>query len=179
MFLNGGDELLDERYPHNATEILDNLSEYSFVHSNLIFVDKSGAELFMRPPLKNVGRGMPYLHPTMVVRRTVFDKIGGFNKKVKISMDFDWIVRLEKEGFKGYYMDQDAPVRMDGSGKSVSQEGEAIKECYKILKDNNYMNFKNTTGFILRYFLYLERRFMNSVGLDSLLISLKKIKHSR
>ena len=179
MFLNSGDELLDEEYLKKASGILDNNPDYSFVHSNLLFVDKDGTELFLRPRLKNVGRGMPYLHPTMIVRREVFSKIGGFKEEIKIAMDYDWIVRLVKEKFKGYYLDQDAPVKMDGSGKSVVREGEALKECYDILKANDYLNFENLTGFIIRYFLYLGRYLMNSSGLDKILMFLKKIKHSR
>lgn len=179
MFLNSGDELVKKEYISSSINILDKNPRYSFVHSNLIFVDKSGTELFMRPPLKNVGRGMPYLHPTMIVRREVFDKIGGFKKEIKISMDYDWIVRLDKEGYRGYYLDQDAPVRMDGGGKSVVREREAIRECYKILKENNYLNYKNVKGYIVRYFLYLFRSLMNAINLDSLLLSLKKMKHSR
>lgn len=179
MFLNSGDKLVKKEYISLSTRILDKNPKYSFVHSNLIFVDKSGTELFMRPTLKNVGRGMPFLHPTMIVRREVFDKIGGFKNEIKISMDYDWIVRLDKEGFRGYYVDQDAPVRMDGGGKSVVREREAIRECYKILKENNYLNYKNFVGYIIRYLLYLFRRLMNAVKLDSLLLSLKKMKHSR
>ncbi len=59
MFLNSGDELIDKGYLQKAKEILDNKSEYSFVHSNLLFIDKGGTELFMRPQLMNVGWGMP------------------------------------------------------------------------------------------------------------------------
>lgn len=179
MFLNSGDELIKKEYIYSSKDFMDNYPSYSFIHSNLIFVDKSGTELFMRPPLKNVGRGMPYLHPTMIVRRDVFNKIGGFRKEIKIAMDYDWVIRLAKEGFKGYYLDQDAPVRMDGSGKSVAREREAIKECYKILKENNYLNYKNFMGYIIRYFLYLFRSLMNAIKLDSLLLTLKKMKHSR
>ena len=57
MFLNSGDELIKEEYIYSSIDFLDSNPGYSFVHSNLIFVDKSGTELFMRPPLKNVGRG--------------------------------------------------------------------------------------------------------------------------
>jgi hypothetical protein len=153
MFLNSGDELIDKGYLQNAKEILDNNPEYSFI--------------------------LPYLHPTMIVRKEVFNKIGGFKKEIKIAMDYDWIVRLDKEKLKGYYLNQDAPMKMDGRGKSVIREGEAIRECYNILNANNYLNFKNITGFIVRYFLYLGRNFMKAMGLDRLLISLKKIKHMR
>ena len=179
MFLNSGDELVKEEYIYSSIDFLNNNPGYLFVHSNLIFVDKSGTELFMRPPLKNVGRGMPYLHPTMIVRRGVFNKIGGFREEIKIAMDYDWVIRLDKEGFKGYYLDQDAPVRMEGSGKSVAREKEALKECYNILKMNNYLNYKNFIGYITRYFLYLFRSLMNAIKLDSLLLTLKKMKHSR
>jgi glycosyltransferase involved in cell wall biosynthesis len=179
MFLNSGDELLNKEYISSAIEILNKNNEYSFVHSNLLFIDRSGTELFVRPPLKNIGRGMPYLHPTMVVRREVFDKIGSFNETIKIAMDYDWIVRLEKEGYKGYYLDKDAPVRMEGGGKSVVREREAIKECYKILRENNCLNFKNFTGYSVRYILFLFRAIMTACKLDSLLLALKKIKHSR
>ena len=179
MFLNAGDELINKTYLYSSMEILDKSSEYSFVHSNLIFVDKSGAELFMHPPLSNVGRGMPYLHPTMIVRRELFDKIGRFNKEIKIAMDYDWVVRLEKNNFKGYYFKNAAPLKMDGRGKSVVEEGKAIRECFNILKGNSYLNFKNLAGFIVRYILYLGRSLMNVIGLGSLLLRLKKIKHSQ
>jgi glycosyltransferase involved in cell wall biosynthesis len=179
MFLNAGDELINTAYLYSSMEILDKSSEYSFVHSNLIFVDKSGSELFMRPPLRNVGRGMPYLHPTMIVRRELFDKIGGFKKEIKVAMDYDWVVRLEKHNFKGYYLKNDAPLKMDGRGKSVVEEGKAIRECFNILKANNYLNFKNLAGFIVRYLFYLVRSLMNVIGLGGLLLWLKKIKYSQ
>lgn len=179
MFLNAGDELINKEYLYSSMKILDKSSEYSFVHSNLIFVDKSGAELFMCPLMRNVGRGMPYLHPTMVVRRELFDKIGEFKKEIKIAMDYDWVVRLEKNNFKGYYINKDAPVKMDGRGKSVVREREAILECFTILKENNYLGFKNLVGFIVRYILYLGRTLMNVIGLSGLLLWLKKIKYSQ
>ena len=179
MFLNSGDELIDKSYPEEALKILESSSTYDFVHSNILFVDNQSNQLFMRPQMKNVGRGMPYLHPTMIVRKNLFEKIGLFNKEIRIAMDFDWIVRLEKNASKGFYFGNEAVIRMDGSGKSVVNEYEAIKECYQILKNNKYLTAKNVYGFICRYFLFTARTLIVKTGFKDQLTSLKKIKYSK
>ncbi len=177
MFLNSGDELIDKSYLKKAIDFLDVNPQFSFVHSNLILIDKSGEKLYMRPPMKNLGRGMPYLHPTMLFRRDVFDKIGLFNTNLKIAMDYDFIVRMKKAGLKGFYFNEIFSVKMDGTGKSINQESEALKECYKVLNENNILTIENLSGFAVRYFLFLIRRFMSAAGLNKILIKMKKNKH--
>jgi glycosyltransferase len=179
MFLNSGDVLLDKSYPKKAIEFLQSNNLYDFIHSNLLFIDEKENELFMRPQMKSLGRGMPYLHPTMVVRKNVFEKTGLFNKNIFIAMDFDWVVRLEKNRFKGFYHNGDAVVKMDGIGKSVIEESKAIMECYSILKAHNYLTLQNSLGFAERYALYLGRKFLIKIGLEKQLNSMKKIKHSK
>lgn len=178
MFLNSGDELIDKSYTEKAIEILESNQNYSFVHSNLIFIDSNGNELYMKPQMKSLGRGMPYLHPTMVVRKQLFDQIGYFNTKLKIAMDFDWIVRLEKNSIAGNYYRNSFVIKMDGKGKSVIEESAAMRECYSILKSNNLLNLKNYLGFTVRYILFLLRGLVVKVGLETFLTSMKKVKHS-
>ncbi|HSL87957.1 MAG TPA: glycosyltransferase [Ignavibacteriaceae bacterium] len=177
MFLNSGDELIDKTYLKKAREFLDINPGFSFVHSNIVLIDESGEKLYVRPPMKNVGRGMPYLHPTMIVRREVFDKIGLFGTDLKIAMDYDFIVRLKKAGLRGFYFNEVFPVKMDGTGKSVKQESAALKECFMVLKQNEYLNFENFLGFTVRYMLFIMRKFMSAAGLNKLLLKLKKLKH--
>lgn len=177
MFLNSGDELIDKSYLKKAKDFLDINAGFSFVHSNIVFVDESGEELYMRPPMKNVGRGMPYLHPTMIFRKDVFDKVGLFRKDLKIAMDYDLAVRMKKAGLRGFYFNEIYSVKMDGTGKSVKLESDALKECYKVLKENNFLTFENLSGFAVRYLLFLIRRLLSTVGLNKLLLKMKKIKH--
>lgn len=178
MFLNSGDILIDSVYPENAIRILDKNLEIGFIHSNLLLVDKSGSNLLMKPTFCNLGRGLPYLHPTMIVRKSLFETIGLFDSSIKIAMDFDWIARLEKMMIKGYYYAGDPVVKMEGSGKSIVDEKEAIKECFYSLKKNKLLTVKNLLGFIQRYILFALRKFMTKVGMDSLLLELKKKKYS-
>lgn len=177
MFLNSGDVLIDVRYPELAVKLFDEEKNISFVHSNLILSYDLKSELLMKPTFSNLGRGMPYLHPTMIVRKELFNKVGLFDKTIRIAMDYDWVVRLEKNKIKGHYVENSLVVKMDGSGKSIKEEGKAIKECYKILKSNKVLTPINLFGFVLRYVLYLLRMVMLKTGLKNVLMLLKKIKH--
>lgn len=178
LFLNSGDILLDQTYPEKALSIMESNKDVSFIHSNMILDDPIGGQLLIRPTCKNIGRGMPYLHPTMVVRKSLFDKAGMFDKSFRIAMDYDWVVRIERHGAKGYYFNEEPVVKMDGRGKSAEQEYSAIKECIKSLKNNNYLNIKTVPGLITRVVFYFLRRFMILIGVGSLLGKLKRIKYS-
>ena len=177
MFLNSGDILLDKNYPQTAQKYLDEHADISFIHSNIIFSDGLGADLFMRPHMSNAGRGMPYNHPTMVVRKKVFDEIGYFREDLRYAMDLDLVVRMEKKGLKGFYLDTDAVVRMDGAGVSVSREIDSINECYRILKNENYLSPGIRLSFYKRYILYLLRKVLIGIGAKSLLKKIKQMKH--
>lgn len=178
MFLNSGDELIEQGYLKECEEILNKNKEVDFVHSNLILIDSIGTELYMKPPFCNLGRGLPYLHPTMTVRKSVFDQIGLFSKEYKIAMDFDFIVRIEKKGYKGFYVNDKDVVKMEGTGRSIEQEFDGIKECYKSLKKNNFLNLKNSLGIMVRIILFSLRKIMILFGIGGILRSLKKQKHS-
>lgn len=177
MFLNSGDELIDQSYLKKAKDFLDTNNDYSYVHSNINFIDESGEKLFIRPPMKNLGRGMPYLHPTMIIRKKIFDEIGLFRTDLKIAMDYDFILRMENAGLNGFYLGKIYPVSMEGTGRSVKQESEAIKECFKILKENNQLSLKNILGFSVRYVLFILRKILSVAGLNKLLLKMKKLKH--
>lgn len=178
MFLNSGDILLDPDYPETAENILNINENIAFVHSNIIFRDSIGGEIFMRPQMKSVGRGQPYFHPTMIVRKKCFDEAGNFNSSYEIGMDFDFIVRMEKKGFKGRFVDGKAVVKMEGTGKSAAREDEAIKECFRSLQENDYLTLRNRTGYAVRKFFYFGRNLMVKLGMKNLLGSLKKKKHA-
>ena len=178
MFLNSGDVLLSPSYLQKANSFLDENSNIAFVHSNIIFCDQLGTELFIKPQMKNVGRGMPYHHQSMIVRTQVFNEIGLFKKQLKYAMDFDFVVRMEKKKLIGYYMNKEAVVKMDGAGISVSKEIESIKECYKVLKDENYLNLINLIGFLIRYTFYLMRNMLKISGGETILKKLKELKYN-
>lgn len=177
-FLHSGDNLLDPEYYKRAYQFLETHPDYSFVHGNMVFVDRLTGPLFMRPSLSNIGRGMPYWHVTMVTRRSVFSAQGVFQNKYRIAMDYDWVCRLYKAGLKGFYDDGPAVLSMDGSGVSATGEGKAIKECWRALKENSLVTPGNALGYVQRWLLYNLRQLLSQIGLSRLLGELKKFKHT-
>ena len=184
MFLNSGDVLLSPEYLKEAETVLNLNQQISFVHSDLLYDDRISGDIrltalqpffFRAPPL---GRGMPYHHQSMIVRKNVFEKTGLFNLRYKISMDFDWVCRLRIHGLIGYYWNKEPVVKMDGGGLSAVKEHLVIWESLRALKENRILSIKNMYGITVRILFFLARQTMENFGMSEILGSLKKKKHN-
>ena len=76
-------------------------------------------------------------HPSMYIRKEVFDKIGYYNLDYKITADYDFMVRCNKANVKYQYVDSYF-VKMRYGGMSNGVKGYLVNfaECYKTLKRN-------------------------------------------
>ena len=193
IMLNSGDILLDRTYPARATQILGKDPQIDFVHADLIFEDTLIGSYIMRPlRTKNVlypsiGRGMPYRHQSMVVRKEVYDRVGFFNLNY-ICSDFDWISRWEfglKKSFgKAYYSQGDPVIIMDGGGISSTQERKIILEAIQIIKQRNrnvgfLEKMKSDVALFKRLVLFYCRFLLKTMGFINILIKLKRIKYKK
>jgi glycosyltransferase involved in cell wall biosynthesis len=175
LFLNSGDLLIEPKYWQDSIDFLNKNIQYDFTFSNIIFKDEIAGELKFKYIDKNLGRGMPYFHQTLIVRKKVFDEIGLF-RKFSIAMDYDFVVRMLKSGKKGKYFDYFS-VAMDGQGVSATKEWDSIKQTFTSLKDNHYITVANLLGLSKRVFWYLNRRIITFLFGKKLLTLLKKLKY--
>ena len=193
IMLNSGDILLDRTYPARASQILDQDPQIDFVHADLIFEDTLIGSYIMRPLRTknilspNIGRGMPYRHQSMVVRKEVYGRVGFFNLNY-ICSDFDWVCRweldLKKSHGQAYYSQGDPVIIMDGGGISSTQERKIILEAIKIIRQRNkHISFLEKTKSYLalfrRLFLFSGRVFLKRVGFVNILVIIKRIKYKR
>ena len=193
IMLNSGDILLDRTYPARASQILDQDPQIDFVHADLIFEDTLIGSYIMRPLRTknvlspNIGRGMPYRHQSMVVRKEVYGRVGFFNLNY-ICSDFDWISRwelgLKKSYGKAYYSQGDPVIIMDGGGISSTQERKIIFEAIKIIrKHNKHISFLEKTrsysALFRRLVLFSVRVFLKKLGFVNILVIIKRIKYKR
>ena len=79
-----------------------------FVFGDLLYHDAAGRTLFRirGDPhyARAIARGMPDVnHPTLVARREVYQRIGGFDPALRFAMDYDWLLRAHRAGFRGTY----------------------------------------------------------------------------
>jgi len=193
IMLNSGDILLDRTYPARASQILDQDPQIDFVHADLIFEDTLIGSYIMRPLRTknilspNIGRGMPYRHQSMVVRKEVYGRVGFFNLNY-ICSDFDWVCRwelgLKKSYGKAYYSQGDPVIIMDGGGISSTQERKIILEAIKIIRQRNkHISFLEKTrsysALFRRLVLFSVRVFLKKLGFVNILVIIKRIKYKR
>ena len=191
--LNSGDLLLDRTYPARASQILDQDPQIDFVHADLIFEDSLIGSYIMRPLRTknvlspNIGRGMPYRHQSMVVRKEVYGRVGFFNLNY-ICSDFDWVCRweldLKKSHGQAYYSQGDPVIIMDGGGISSTQERKIILEAIKIIRQRNkHISFLEKTrsysALFRRLVLFSVRVFLKKLGFMNILVIIKRIKYKR
>ena len=163
VFLNSGDYLIDQQYYKKAVDQLFKNKTLDFIHSSLTF-DHEKYGKYSLHPLKNgnPALGMPYLHPTMVLRKSLFDQYGLFDESFSISGDFDWTCRILKKPLKTIYLPL-TPIVMNNRGVSSQREYQAILECKRSLIRNNLYKNLNKVFFNYRLSKFILRRLLGAM----------------
>lgn len=118
----------------------------SVVYGDLVFVDQQNTNKILRywksqpykPELLNRGWMPP--HPTIFMRREVYEKHGLFNVNLKCSADYDYILRVFQDQTltKTYLPEVITKMRMGGmSTGGLKKLINKKKEDYWVLKHNN------------------------------------------
>jgi GT2 family glycosyltransferase len=73
----------------------------------------------------------PFLHFSCFVRRTVYGRVGGFDPRLQIAMDYDFLWRCRNAGMN-FVVLPDAVVNFEEGGNANSRRREARIEVYRI-----------------------------------------------
>ena len=113
------------------------------IHGNLLYMDSA---TMTKPQRKwitkstNIKTGNITAHPTMYLKKEVYDKNGLYNLKYKIVSDYDFMVRvLVDKDIKLIHINRYLIHMRIGGASSAGIKGYLynLKESYIILKDNN------------------------------------------
>ena len=119
------------------------------VYGDLVYVTKNKnlnirywqAGLFLD---ENIKKGWMPPHPTVFVKKKIFEKIGNYNTDYRISSDYDFLIRAltNKEIKKQYIKKTLIKMRIGGtSNKSILNLFKKTFEDYKIIKKNKIGGF--------------------------------------
>ena len=131
------------------------------VYADLQYVDKENCDKIVRYWRSNefnyklLIRGWMPPHPTLYLKKAVYDQIGEYNISYKISADYDFMLRMFNSNDFNYGYMPKVLVKMKVGGesnKSLKNILIKINEDYKVIKRNNIGNFltllrKNTSKF--------------------------------
>lgn len=80
---------------------------------------------------ENIRMEMIYRQPATFVRREVFDTLGGFNTRYKISADFEWMLRVYDSGMEIMHV-EDVFTNFSSTGISNTNTGLTIRESREV-----------------------------------------------
>lgn len=102
----------------------------------------------VQPDISLMEKTMPIFHPATFVKKELYEKIGTFNEKYKLSADYDFIYRAYKADAVFEYIPQPLTVfRIDGA---TSTNCKSYKEGYQILKSNNSPFANDMKGLMIK-----------------------------
>lgn len=147
--------------PQIISQIINEISNKKLdgVYGDLNYVQKFNVNKIVRKWKSNdfdyelLKKGWMPAHPTLFLKKSVFEKHGLFDLNYSISADYDFMLRvLSDMSLKfGYFPKVITIMRVGGvSNRSIKNIFLKIKEDYTILKRNNIGNFltllrKNTS----------------------------------
>jgi glycosyltransferase involved in cell wall biosynthesis len=149
-YLNSGDILIDKTYYNDAVFIFESDPTIDYIYADISFIDSFAGNIHVRS--NQSFPSMPYLHPTLIVRRKTFESIGMFDESFKVAMDLDFAYRLFKSGAKGHYIPR-MVTQMDGRGVSSIKFTSTYLENLKVILKNKDFSFRSMVFLIKNGFL--------------------------
>ncbi len=163
----------DAYYNHKVFEKVVNIfndDEILFIHGDVYFDDPVYGSNIRKPLLCPVTTAMPYNHPTMFLRKEIYEKFGLFDLSYRYSMDFEFIVRLGKKipefKTKVKYFSDFPVVKMYSGGASWKNELQSIGETKKALKKYGLWNSSAKKNYLLRSWRTQLKKYLNILNLN-------------
>ena len=138
-----------------------------FVFGDLIYHDAAGAELYRvqgdAAYAKSISHVMPALnHPTLIVRRTAYERHGLFDLDLRFAMDYEFLLRIHGAGCKGVYEPRMAG-HMTLQGASDRNAIRALREGRDIAVRHGFSPFLAELEFHYRRLKSLTRRQVENI----------------
>lgn len=119
--------------------IKDDGADCMGVHADLVYATEEKIVRYWKMGQGTIAQGWMPGHPTLYLKREVYEKYGLYNTDYKCSADFEFMVRVLKDNDVKLAYIPEVLIRMFYGGTSTSGAGSywlSIKESYEALKKN-------------------------------------------
>jgi len=143
LFLHSDDYLVDENALENASHFLD--SDHDIFLFNIFYCD-NGRKTLIKPRGLNcwINFKTGVLHQGTICSRNLFKKIGDFDTRLKIAMDYDFFLRAYKNDIKSKIINFPLSV-MRTTGISFKKDWPSLNERFS---DERQVHKKNCDSLI-------------------------------
>jgi glycosyltransferase involved in cell wall biosynthesis len=150
--VNADDWLEPDHITRSIAALTKSTKDFTF--GNLIFHDKDGAPIYAIAGDANyrqhLRHAMPALnHPTIICRRTLYERNGLYDLRYRIAMDYEWLLRNHIQGADGEYI-PDLTGHMGADGLSQRDIRASLAEVRQSSIAHGYPAFLALTRFYAR-----------------------------
>ncbi|NRD23226.1 glycosyltransferase [Winogradskyella litoriviva] len=144
-FVHSDDFLADNTIIEEIVEVFKS-KNVDGVYGNLHYVALENTDRVIRNweskpfQIKLLSQGWMPAHPTLYLKKELYDKHGDFNLSYKIAADYDFILRIFKQEHLKFYFLPKTVVKMrvgGASNRSLKNIVQKTKEDYRAIKTNN------------------------------------------
>lgn len=135
----------DDWYDLSAVQNVVNCFQKSnteLVHGNIMLTTEKGKMLFEKRYViaDSYVNGMLYNHPTVFIKKEIYEKYGVFNTQYKIAADYELLLRLEEAQVKFVYLPQILTYFRSGGVSGSQRKWKCFIETRNILqmKQNDF-----------------------------------------
>jgi glycosyltransferase involved in cell wall biosynthesis len=132
VLIVNADDWIDPLAVARRLAVLKDTPAAAFVFSDLHLFDAGGRQVSTIQGdagyARTIAHRMPAInHPTVIVRRAVYEQVGLFRTDLRLAMDYEWLLRVHRAGGQGIYV-PDAPGCMARDGASERRFFAALRE---------------------------------------------------
>jgi glycosyltransferase involved in cell wall biosynthesis len=171
-FVHSDDMLANNGVIAAVVEIFDR-EDVDVVYGDAAFFNKQDLAINVRTyvsgeySVNRLAWGWMPAHPAMFIRKSVYEKFGGFETDYKIAADYEFLCRIAKDNLlKSYYLPE-ILIRMQFGGASTSGLRSTITLNKEVLRACRSNHIKTNLFMILsKYPRKLAQRFMKQSRLN-------------
>lgn len=122
-------------------KVIENIKDNDGVYSNLLMLDENLEKPYRLFKSKNISKkfGWHPPHPTLYLKKEVYEKYGYFDLDYRIAADLDFMLRIINNDTKLKYINDYFVYMRSGGASTNGLKGyyKNFKESYDVLKKNN------------------------------------------
>ena len=154
------DIFMDAQVVSKMIRVMEANPECVGVHADLIYAtDEKVIRYWKMGPQKSLYWGWMPGHPTLFLKREIYEKYGLYNTDYTIAADYEFMIRFLKDKSNRLAYLPEVIIRMYYGGTSTSNSGSyllSLKEGHKALKDNSikcasWIDFLRTGRVIMQF----------------------------
>ena len=148
-----------------ADIVYGNLTKFRSIEAKEYFVE-------ITPDITIMEKRMGVFHPSTFIKKEVYQEVGGFNEKYKLSADYDFILRVYNRKYDFQYLNKSLSYFRLGGASNI--DCNSYKETVNVLKENKSPYVTEMKRACVRcYFKKFAKKIINSLvnifGLQSVL----------